>query len=145
MTYSLVGRIQTRILLFAAIGSLWTALVTPILPTRLALGPSYRMSASVLFLIIVLGVLWEVIYHLLQQFRWDKDWPTLFALASGVPEGTLLWLLLDSDAWFWEVPVTVRGFWLLFISTWVVIWIVLNGPVRVLLVRRRWRGGKLLG
>ena len=27
------------------------------------------------------------VYHLLQQFRWEKDWPTLFALLVGVPEG----------------------------------------------------------
>ncbi|MDQ3717353.1 MAG: hypothetical protein M3381_15285 [Actinomycetota bacterium] len=145
MTYSLAGRIQTRIVLFGVIGGIWTALVTPILPTRLPLGPSYEMSFTVLGLIIVLGVAWELAYHLLQQFRWDKDWPTMFSLLAGVPEGLVLWLLLDSGTWLWEVPVTARGFWALFISTWLLIWAVLSGPIRVLLVRRRWRGGRLFG
>lgn len=145
MTYSLAGRIQTRIVLFAVLGATWAALVTPILPTRLPLGASYATSFTVLGLLIALGVLWELLYHLLQQFRWDKDWPTLFALLAGVPEGLLLWLLLSTDTWFWDVAVTARGFWLLFSSTWLIIWAVLCGPIRVLLVRRRWRGGKLFG
>jgi len=145
MTYSLSGRIQTRILLFAAIGGTWTALITPILPTRLPLDASFAMAFTVLGLLIALGVLWELAYHLLQQFRWDKDWPTLFSLLAGVPEGVLLWLLLSTDTWFWDVPVTTQGFWLWFISTWLVVWALLSGPIRVLLVRRRWRGGRLFG
>jgi hypothetical protein len=145
MTYSLAGRIQTRIVLFGVIGGIWTALVTPILPTRLPLGRSYEMSFTVLGLIIVLGVVWELAYHLLQQFRWDKDWPIGFSLLAGVPEGLVLWLLLDSGTWLWEVPVTIRGFWTLFISTWLLIWVVLAGPIRALIVRRRWSGGRLFG
>ncbi|MGI8723726.1 MAG: hypothetical protein ACR2JG_16070 [Geodermatophilaceae bacterium] len=145
MTYSLAGRLQTRIVLFGVIGGIWTALITPILPTRLPLGRSYEMSFTVLGLIIVLGVGWELAYHLLQQFRWDKDWPTGFSLLGGVPEGLVLWLLLDSGTWLWEVPVTARGFWTLFVSTWLLVWAVLSGPIRVLLVRRRWRGGRLFG
>jgi len=145
MTYSLAGRLQTRILIFGVLGGAWTAVITPILPTRLPLGASFRMTFSVLLLTIVLGVFWELGYHLLQQFRWDKDWPTMFSLLAGVPEGLLVWLLLETDSWFWDVPVTPRGFWLLFISLWLVVWIVLSGPIRVLLVRRRWRGGRLFG
>jgi len=145
MTYSLAGRIQTRILVFAVVGGIWTALVTPILPTRLPLGSSYRMALTVLALTIVLGLLWELVYHLLQQFRWDKDWPTMFSLVAGIPEGLLLWLLLDTENWFWDVPVTARSFWLLFGSVWLLVWAVLAGPIRVLLVRRRWRGGRLIG
>ena len=143
MTYSLAGRIQTRILIFAAIGGLWTALITTILPTRLPLGASFVMAFTVLGLLVVLGVLWELAWHLVQQFRWDKDWPIAFSLLAGIPEGLLLWWLLRADAWFWNVPVTPRAFLLLVASTWLVIWAVLNGPIRVLLTRWRWRGGRL--
>lgn len=145
MTYSLSGRIQTRVVLFSLIGGMWTALITAILPTRLPLGASYGMTFSVLGLIVVVGVLWELLYHLLQQFRWDKDWPAVFSFLAGVPEGLLLWLLLSTDSWIWDVPVTPRAFWLLFCSTWLVVWVVLNGPIRVLLTRWRWRGGRLFG
>ncbi|MBA3338247.1 MAG: hypothetical protein H0T54_00555 [Geodermatophilaceae bacterium] len=145
MTYSLAGRIQTRVLIYTVLGGIWTALVTPVLPTRLLLGASYEMAFTVLGLLVGLGGFWELVYHLLQQFRWDKDWPSIFSLLAGVPEGALLWLLLRTHSWFWDVPVTARAFWLLFISTWLVIWAVLSGPIRVLLVRRRWRGGRLFG
>jgi len=145
VTSSLAGRMQTRVLLFAVIGGIWTALVTPILPTRLPLGRSYELSFTVLALIIVLGLLWELLYHLLQQYRWDKDWPTALSLLAGVPEGTLIWLLLGTGTWLWDLPVTARGYWLLFGSVWFVVWVVLSGPIRVLLVRRRWRGGRLFG
>jgi len=145
VTASLAGRMQTRVLLFAVIGGIWTALVTPILPTRLPLGRSYELSFTVLALIIVLGLLWELLYHLLQQYRWDKDWPTALSLLAGVPEGTLIWLLLGTGTWLWDLPVTAHGYWLLFGSVWFVVWVVLSGPIRVLLVRRRWRGGRLFG
>ena len=39
-------------------------------------------------IVVVLGVGWELVYHLLMQFRWEKDWPTLFGLLVGVPEGS---------------------------------------------------------
>lgn len=145
MTYSLAGRIQTRLIVFTMLGGIWTALVTPVLPTRLLLGASYGMAFTVLGLLVALGLLWELLYHLLQQFRWDKDWPIVFSLLAGVPEGLLLWLILGTDTWFWDVPVTPRAFWLLFISEWLLIWVVLSGPIRVPLVRRRWRGGRLIG
>lgn len=145
MTYSLAGRVQTRILIFAVVGGGWAALVTPILPTRLPLGASYRLSFTILGLSIALGLLWELLYHLLQQFRWDKDWPSLFSLVAVAPEGLVLWWLLGADIWFWDVPVTGRAFWLLFASTWLVVWVTLTGPIRVLVLRRRWRGGRLVG
>lgn len=143
MTYSLAGRMQTRLLLFAVIGGLWTALITPILPTRLPLGASYAMSFTALGLLVALGLLWEMVYHLVQQFRWDKDWPTAFALLAGIPEGLLLWFIFSNDAWFWDVPVTPRAFWLWFGSTWLVVWAALQAPIRVLLVGWRWNGGRL--
>lgn len=145
MTFSLAGRLQTRIVLYAVIGALWTLLVTPVLPTRLPLGASYGMAFTVLLVTVVLGLVWELAYHLLQQFRWDKDWPIAFLLLSGIPESLLVWVLLTTDTWFWDVPVTAAGFWALFVSTWLVAWVLLVGPIRILLAGRRWHGGRLIG
>ncbi len=55
--------------------------------------------------VIVLGVGWELIYHLIRQFRWEKDWPTLFGLLTAVKEGALLWLLISLHA----VPGAAAG------------------------------------
>ena len=90
-------------------------------------------------------MLWELGYHLLQQFRRDKDWPSIFSLLAVVPEGLLIWLLLDTESWFWDIPVIARSLWLLIASLWLIIWAVLSGRIRVLLVRRRWHGGRLIG
>ena len=40
--------------------------------------------------------MWEFVYHLLQQFRWEKDWPTLFGLLVGIPEGLLAYAVARS-------------------------------------------------
>ena len=42
------------------------------------------------------------IYHGLQQFRWEKDWPALFGPSLAIPEGILVWVLLRKaipDSW----------------------------------------------
>ena len=41
---------------------------------------------------------WEFVYHFLQQFRWEKDWPSLFGLVTGVNEGALVWVLASAGA-----------------------------------------------
>ena len=47
--------------------------------------PSSWSSASV----------WEFVYQLLMQFRWEKDWPTLFGYLTGINEGILVYVVAD--------------------------------------------------
>jgi hypothetical protein len=86
---TLNGRIQTRIFLLVVVGGIWTLLITPVLPMARSLGDAYATSYLVLLTVLVLGVGWELVYHLIQQFRWEKDWPTLFGLVTLVNEGLL--------------------------------------------------------
>ena len=56
-----------------------------------------------------------------------------------------MWLLLQFDV----VPgipgeVPLPAFLILFLSTWVVVWLVVNGPMRVPFVHWRFRGGRLI-
>jgi hypothetical protein len=144
---TLNGRIQTRIFLLVVVGGLWTLLISPVLPglagaERLEL---YRMTFTVLVTTIVLGVGWEFVYHFLQQFRWEKDWPTLFGLVTVVNEGALVWGLLTLGV----VPglpdgVPTGAFLLLFATTWLLVWLAANGPMRVPFVHWRFRGGRLV-
>lgn len=141
----LLGRIQTRIFLLALVGSAVTALITAWLPA--AGGPladRYRTAFAVLAAVAVLGVVWELLYHLLMQFRWEKDWPSLFGLLTGVPEAVVLWLLLRADA-VPGVAATPPGaaFALHFAAVWVAVWLAANGPMRVPFLRWRFRGGRL--
>ncbi|MEV0583649.1 hypothetical protein [Nonomuraea sp. NPDC050310] len=136
---TLGGRLQTRLFLAFAVGAPLTALLALVLPMGLADAFVILLAAT------VLGAGWELLYHLLMQFRWDKDWPTLFGLLTGLPEGLLLWGLLQAEL----VPLVtgpVRGgaFTIMFLVVWLGQWLFANGPMRVLSVRWRLRGGRLI-
>ena len=141
MLPTLNGRIQTRIFLLATWGALITLLITPILPND----PDYKTTYIILAAVAVLGVVWEFIYHLVQQFRWEKDWPTLFGFITCVNEGALVWLLLELEAIpgiDGEVPFST--FVIDFLVIWMVIWLWVNGPMRVPLIRWRFFGGRIV-
>jgi hypothetical protein len=141
MLPTLNGRIQTRIFMLATWGALITLLITPILPND----PDYKTTYIILATVAVLGVGWEIIYHLVQQFRWEKDWPTLFGFITCVNEGALIWLLLELEVIpgiDGEVPFST--FVIDFMVIWVVIWLWVNGPMRVPLIRWRFFGGRII-
>jgi hypothetical protein len=145
MVPTLWGRIQTRIALLATVGAVVTALVTPVLPVDASLMDRYRTTFVVLATVVVLGIGWELIYHFLMQFRWEKDWPSLFGLLTVVPEGLLVWALL----WLGVVPFVktappLPAFTIHFVAVWLCAWLVANGPMRVPFVRWRFRGGRLI-
>jgi hypothetical protein len=141
---TLNGRIQTRIFVTAVIGSIWTLIITPILPTGAPLGDSYRTTFTILGLIIVLGIVWEFIYHGIQQFRWEKDWPTIFGLLTAINEGLLVWFLVAGGAIPWIDSIPGPAFAIHFVTTWLVVWLWVNGPMRVPFIHWRINGGRLV-
>jgi hypothetical protein len=141
---TLNGRIQTRFFLLAIVGGIITLIIVPLLPGNAPLGDKYRDGFLVLASVAVVGIAWELLYHFLMQWRWEKDWPTLFGLVEGVPEGVLIWFLLRDGA----VPgivgkVGTEAFLIQFILVWLGVWVVANGPMRVPFIRWRFRGGRL--
>lgn len=142
MTPTLSGRIQTRFFLLFTVGLLWTALVVPLLPRSGApIGFVYQATIIALVVVALVGILWELLYHLIQQYRWEKDWPILLGLLVGIPEGIVAFPIVDFIVLDGPAPLT---FFLHFATTWIVVWIVANGPLRVLLLRWRYRGGRIL-
>lgn len=144
MTPTLIGRIQTRLFLLVVIGLPWTLLVTPFLPHADGgtLAGLYTTTVTALVLVGLLGcVIWEPLYHLGQQFRWEKDWPTLFGLVTSIPEALLLWAVLPRYA---DSPATGWTFVFHFFSLWVLMWLVAIGPIKIVLIRYRFRGGRVL-
>ncbi len=147
MLPTLNGRIQTRILGLGIIGFVVALFITPLLPTgTLSLGQSYRLTFSVVIAVVLVGVLWELVYHGLQQFRWEKDWPTLFGMVTIINEGVLMWLLVGHSTLV--VPEHLRpsllAFTIQFVITWLAFWIVVNGPMRIVFHRWRFAGGRFL-
>ena len=146
MVPTLLGRIQTRLFLLATVGVIITLLVVPVLPGPSGpLGDRYAGGFLVLVAVGVLGIVWELIYHFLMQFRWEKDWPTFFGLITAVNEGVLVWLLLELEAVPGiDRPVPFSAFLLQFVTTWLVVWSTVNGPMRVPFVHWRFRGGRIV-
>ena len=145
MLPTLNGRLQTRVVVLLVVGGLWTLLVTPLLPVPGSLADAYATSFTILLTVTVLGLGWELVYHLLQQFRWEKDWPTFFGLVTAVNEGALVWLLLEQGSVPGvDRPVPLSAFLLQFVTTWLVVWLTVNGPMRVPFVHWRFRGGRLI-
>lgn len=140
MLLTLSGRIMTRIFVTLVIGGLVTLVITPVLPND----PSYADTFTVLVAVTLIGVIWELIYHGLQQFRWEKDWPTLFGYITMVNEGALIWLLIKLGAMPGvpeELPFST--FLIHFFIVWNVVWLWVNGPMRVPFIRWRFRGGSI--
>lgn len=143
MTPTLLGRLQTRLVMVATVGLAWILIVGPWLPLA---GPTarqvHRTGIATLILVAALGLVWEVIYHGLQQLRWDKDWPTLLGLLVGASEGWLVYQLLIRGIPWSNGPLQPEPFLWQFGTTWCVIWAVTNGPIRVLFPRWRFAGGR---
>jgi hypothetical protein len=150
MTPTLMGRLQTRIFLAATIGVLWTAAITPALPRPAGMSSvfAYHVTFEALGLMTLLGLGWEVVYHVMQQARWDKDWPSLFTLLAVIPEAIPLWYvthILDVIPGTTRLSSPIVPLYVIHISTtWVLTWLFMQGPLRVLHVRWRFEGGKVL-
>jgi hypothetical protein len=160
MLPTLNGRIQSRIFFLATIGALWTFIMASLLPASINGGDvpwKYRLQDGYVALlwVAILGVVWECVYHLVMQWRWEKDWPTFFGLVTFLNEGILVYLLANngvlpgfadrqalSDAGQTIVPFWF--FWPLFIVVWLAVWIWVNGPMRVFNIHWRFFGGRLV-
>lgn len=153
MTPTLIGRIQTRILVILVIGVPWTLLLGFFIPadrdfqSRLgALWSIYQHMFTALFVVLVLGVLiWDSVWHFLQQYRWENDWPILFALGVVVPEGILAYIgVRIIGVQTGGVSIGLSGFIFHILTTWILMWLFLIGPVRAVLIRYRFRGGRVV-
>jgi hypothetical protein len=145
MTPTLNGRLQTRVFLILVVGSAWTLIIGPALPrpANAGLADIYTGAFEVLAVVLVAGLLWELAYHSLQQLRWEKDWPTLFGFLTGINEGLVAWVLVVPLG-LTTVVVPTTTFVVHFVTTWIVTWLWANGPMRVVFLRWRFRGGRIV-
>ena len=118
------------------------------------LGDVYKLTLAALAITAIFGCLfWEPVYHLLMQFRWEKDWPAFFHLLSGIPECLTTFLLLHVAVLnpIGDIPFTdkeqyvpVLAYLFLFTTTWIITWLAANGPMKIFFVRWRFFGGRLI-
>lgn len=124
----------------------WTIFVTPILPVGDAtLGTAYGITIAAIILTALLGVGWELLYHFLQQYRWEKDWPTVLGLIVAIPEGLFAWWCLQNEIPWSVGEVQASTFLTMFITLWILVWAIINGPLQIFFLRWRYRGGRFAG
>ena len=144
MLPTLFGRIQTRIFVTAVIGGLWALVIGLVLPGGGSLTDNYKAMFGILLITGVVGIIWEFIYHGLMQFRWEKDWPTLFGFITVVNEGIVVWLITRTSIVPWAENVAASAFLVGFLTTWLVLFLWVNGPQRIFTVHWRFNGGRLV-
>ena len=161
MLPTLNGRIQTRIFLVVVIGGIWTAIITPLVRLFMegdpSLGDAYTVTYTVLAIVLVLGIVWEFVYQVLMQFRWEKDWPTFFGYLTGINEGIAAYLVAKAlavdptetaGAPEWRIfleGLTVAPFLVDFVTTWIVIQLFAGNYMKMIFLRWRFKGGRLIG
>lgn len=136
MTMTLYGRWQTRALV------LWTAGLLITLLFGLAYGDLLTPLALLLY-VTLLGLGWDALYHYLQGFRWEGDWPPLFQLFGGLAEGLLVWALASGGGLPGVSPALTFGqFAAHYLTVLLVALALMLGPVKTVFPRWRYRGGQ---
>ena len=143
MTPTLKGRWQTRTLLTVVIG------VPVTLPFCILAFLTMPLSAPLP--LVMLAVVWAVgmaldpVYQRMLQRRWDHDWPVYLQVRAGLAEGGISFLLLFG--WCGGFALLNPGLLILFPIHYLLVWglslLMVQGPIRVLLPRWRYRGGQL--
>jgi hypothetical protein len=137
MTPTLIGRWQTRVLMFGTIGVLITAIFALLLE-----GPFF----PVLGYIVGFGLVWDVVYIVLQRLRWDRDWPAAFQVATGVWEGLFVYVFVNYVLLVPGIPnaVPLGLFVAQYATVWTLIFAWLQGPMRVVAPYWRFHGGRVI-
>lgn len=147
MTPTLFGRWQTRLVLLWTLGLIATVVYMWAFD-MLQLGPAsprFWVLPILLGYAALLGLLCDVLYDYVTQFRWDRDWPLAFHFVAGIVEGALLFALFRLGL----LPGAqhAAGDWwrfLLFYGTiWLLTFLWVAGPMRVVQPRWRFNGGEV--
>ncbi len=137
MTPTLLGRWQIRIFLLATVGLVIALLV------GLIIGGKYQIPLLVLLYVLLFGLVWDVIYQVITSYRWDRDWPTSFQVAAGVIEGALVWgLILTKTLPGISTPPPFYVFLIQYGVTWLSIFVLTQGPLRIFWLKWRYQGGQ---
>lgn len=146
MTPTLAGRWQTRLVLLSTAG----------LTITLIFGYLYENFLTPLALlgyVFMIGFICDILYNYGQTLRWDRDWPPLFFAGAGLIEALLLWGLVKAE-FIWRIvglsslpgvdpELTLAQFAAHYGTVWLVTFLMMLGPLKILSLKWRFRGGQL--
>ncbi len=139
MTPTLLGRWETRLLLLATVGVVVTIIVG-------LLVHNFATPFAVLGYVFLFGVVWDIFYQATINYRWDRDWPTVFQVLAGIVEGALVWFLAHAGLLPGVAPAKLPfGVFIgMYATIWVLTFMIAQGPLRLFLVRWRYQGGEVV-
>ena len=147
MTPTLLGRWQTRLLLFVIVGIPVTWWWTEVLATRD--GGRSLVPAGIIVTILLVGLALDWVYVRLHKRHWDHDWPFAYQLASMIFEFIVVLVLIHFGLVPWlpsgilYFPQAVWDATRHFAAVLVPAFLLLLGPLQTFLVRWRFKGGEL--
>jgi hypothetical protein len=139
-----MGRWQTRIFLLGTVGLLITALIAYL--DR----PPGETFAEVYFYVlgyvVLFGLGWDILYHIIQQLKWDRDWPPYAQWAAGAWEGFVVYMLIRNFGLpeIAEGSVPLGRFLIHYSSVFFAAWAFSQGPMRALFPLWRFHGGRIV-
>jgi hypothetical protein len=142
MTPTVLGRWQTRLLLLATVGSIITVLFSWVYSGSGVSAPFFQ----VLGYVALLGLGWDAVYHQLQQYRWDHDWPAVLQLVAGIWEGLVLAILFKTIGLpGLDRTMPIDAFVGHYSLVWLGFFITSQSLMRIIFPRWRFRGGQWWG
>lgn len=135
MTPTLRGRLQTRVLLTGIVG------IPVTLPFALIAFPWVPLPYLMLLVLLGVGLMLDPLYHAIQQRRWDHDWPVWWQIVAGGIEFVVALPLLIGCAILY--PPTICLLPLHYALVWFGMFVIAQGPIRVLIPGWRYRGGEI--
>lgn len=142
MTPTLLGRWQTRILLYLVFGLPITLIYAFFLSDSLLplVEPFVFITA-----LLILGLILDFPYIQIQRFRWDNDWPFAFQLFFSILEFFITFGLMQLGLFDFLLDFRIPFSTALIHFTLVLIpsFLALLGGMQLFLIRWRFKGGEI--
>jgi hypothetical protein len=155
MLPTLLGRWQTRILLFFFIGlpitflyMLWLGNSSSQYEVAWVRWPIEIVPFQVICMVFVVGAILDPVYVEIQRYRWDRDWPFAYQFFFSIVEFVIVLGLIKLDVLpFLPARTLLNGENYFYVSlhfalVFLPAFIALLGFVQIFMVRWRYKGGE---
>lgn len=146
MIPTLSGRLQTRIFLFLFIGIPVTLVFAMAQVGWTWNWPAIQIYLWFLCAVTGCGLLLDPVYIFAQTLRWDRDWPFAFQAFFSWVEFAIVYFVARAglfpflpEAAFQSISTPAWHFTLVFVPSF----LALLGPMQVLFIRWRFKGGQM--
>lgn len=134
MTPTLLGRWQSRFFLMGTIGLIVTFFF---MAAFQSIAPLF-----LLILVMVVGFGWDVIYTMIQKWRWDHDWPPAYQFGAAFWEMIVVAALVYGAGLLPGPPPNPIQFLAHYWFVWWAVFVGSQSIMRLIFPRWRYNGGQ---